>query len=336
MNEKAIVPVDQAGAIQVRNQTEISFYDRIANPIEAVVTFGRFISESGICGKANQNMGNVIAWHCITKKINPIDFTREYHVLEDGKISKRADAMLAEFKRRGGKWKWLSDLGDDKKASAEITSSDGDKYTWSFTIEDAEGYMHGKYGIKDNWRNSTPDMLRARLISKTIRAIDPEVNAGVYTPEELKANVVEITPSQTGLFDRAPDAPADAPIQTTAEVVNPPPAAPKEAEQPTQQTMPLTAPSKSAAPKELSSKKKFDVVLAAFVATGIPATTIDKFFIQKKWLVPGQCLMDLSKENIDRAHKTIDQLIPLFKAWNKQQLELAAQAAKNAQEGASK
>jgi hypothetical protein len=48
--------------------------------------------------------------------------------------------------------------------------------------------------------------------------------------------------------------------------------------------------------------------------------------------------MDLSKENIDRAHKTLDQLIPLFKAWVKQQtnIELAAQAAKKAQEGAAK
>jgi hypothetical protein len=350
MNDKAIVPADQAGQAPQQFQTgqSLSLFDKIADPMKAIEQMGVFIAESGMFGKMNQNQGKVLAWHCLTKKKDPFEFKREYHILEDGQITKRADAMAADFIRRGGKIKWISDLNADDKAEATFFTRDGDAYTWSFSIKDAKGYSETRDGyLKKNWRDSTPDMLRARLISKSIRILDPEVNAGVYTPEELRDNMtVPVTPSPTGLFDQtaqtidqiAPE--LAAPIQTTAEVVGTTPALaqPKMEEKPPiidqsgQAALNLlpTTQSPAASKKELTVKEMFDVVIDRFKA--FPSTSVDAFFVRKLWLMSGQCLMDLNEEHTKRAYKTLDQIIPIYKAWAKQQED----AAKKPPEGAVK
>lgn len=323
---KALAPV-QAGVVQAQPAQAISFYDKIADPVQAIVTFGKFISQSGLCGKMNEQQGNVIAWHCITKKIDPIDFTREYHVLSDGKLSRRADAMLSEFMRRGGKVKWISDLNDDKEAKAEFSDRDGNKYSWSFAIEDAKGYMQGHNGVKDNWKNSAPDMLRARLISKAVRALDPEVNQGVYTPEELRDAAPERPEiSPTGLFDRsdaagAPQtAPKSTPAETTAEVVD--------TKQPTAQT--ATAPKSEAAQpaptkpqdpagkKDLTPVEMFAVIKSKFEAFGNPSA-VDGILRAKKWIEPAECLMDLDVVHTKLVYDSIDKIIAALPGWIKQQ-----------------
>ena len=347
MNDKSIVPVDQAGTVQQAQPAQsLSLFDRIADPMKAIEQMGIFIADSGMFGKMNQNQGKVLAWHCLTKKKDPFEFKREYHILEDGKITKRADSMAADFIRRGGKIKWLSDLNDDKIAKAKFITRDHDEYIWQFSIEDADGYSKNQEGyLKKNWRDSTPDMLRARLISKSIRILDPEVNAGVYTPEELRDNMTEpVIPSSTGLFDQVPPSttpPPMAPVQTTAEVVDTKqtPAQPKEAAQPVQQALPLQ-PSKppqapaAPPPKELTSKEMFNVVFERF--KGYPSSSVDAFFKAKAWLGPDQCLMDLSAEHSKRAYGSLDQLVTFYKAWAMKRENDRLAAEKKAKEGGAK
>jgi hypothetical protein len=343
MNDKSIVPVDQAGAVpQAQPAQSLSLFDKIADPIKAIEQLGVFIAESSMFGKMNQNQGKVLAWHCLTKKKDPFEFKREYHILEDGQITKRADAMAADFIRRGGKIKWLSDLNDDKIAKATFTTRDHDEYTWQFAIEDAEGYTKNREGyLKKNWRDSAPDMLRARLISKSIRILDPEVNAGVYTPEELRDSAaMPLPPSPTGLFDRQPA--AETTTSTTAEVIDTKLVATtvKEVAQPEQQALPLQ-PSKPAqtqaapaAKKELTQKEKFDAVFARF--KDFNSASVDAFFVAKAWIKPGQSLMDLTGEFVDRAHKSIDQLVVFYKAWEKKRESDRLAAEKKAKEGGAK
>jgi len=102
MNDKAIVLADQAGQVQpAPSGQSLSLFDKIADPMKAIAEMGVFIAQSGMFGKMNENQGKVLAWHCLTKKKDPFDFKREYHILEDGQITKRADAMAADFIRRG-------------------------------------------------------------------------------------------------------------------------------------------------------------------------------------------------------------------------------------------
>jgi hypothetical protein len=293
----------------------------------------------------NENQGKVLAWHCLTQKKDPFQFKREFHILEDGQITKRADAMAADFIRRGGKIKWLSDLNDGDEAKAEFKNRDGDTYVWSFSFKDAEGYAYGREGIKRNWKASKPDMLRARLLSKSIRILDPEVNAGVYTPEELRDNEIsQVAPSSTGLFDRPPVASTaqttnegvSAPVQTVAEVVNTAPAQAKEAAQPAQTTLPLQAAAPVSPAPAKPTEKTREEMLKVFENKfkDIPSPQVDAFFVQKTWLKPGQCLIELSDDYMKRLFKTINQIVPLCKAWIMQKEK--ARIAKEAKEGGAK
>jgi hypothetical protein len=122
--------------------------------------------------------------------ITPLDFIRKYHIIE-GRPSMRADAMTAEFRRRGGKVRWLQ-LGDSGTAEAEF-EFEGQTLRMAFTLDDARKLLgKGKDG-KDridkpggNWEKDPGAMLRARLTSKAIRILAPEIVAGVYTPEEVQ------------------------------------------------------------------------------------------------------------------------------------------------------
>jgi hypothetical protein len=347
MNDKAIVPVDQTGQVQpMPSGQSLSLFDKIADPMKAIEQMGVFIAQSGMFGKMNENQGKVLAWHCLTKKKDPFEFQREFHILEDGKITKRADAMAADFIRRGGKIKWLSDLNDDKEAKATFVTRDGDSYTWSFSINDAKGYSETREGyLKKNWRDSMPDMLRARLISKSIRILDPEVNAGVYTPEELRDNLtVPVTPSPTGLFDQSPQATqpptAAAPIQTIDEVVASAQAAIKDLAQPVQQALPLSpstippqALDKPAIPQQLTIKEMHEAVIAKF--KGYNSTSVDLFFTRKVWIKPGQCIMDLDNDHIKRAYDSINHLIAFYITWAAAEEKKAkVEADRKAKEGA--
>lgn len=65
------------------------------------------------------------------------------------------------------------------------------RITW--TREDAK--RAGLLG-KDNWKNYEPAMLRARASADLVRAVYPEVGAGLYTPEEVadfQGEIVEVT-----------------------------------------------------------------------------------------------------------------------------------------------
>lgn len=110
--------------------------------------------------------------------------------------------MTAEFRRRGGKVRWLQ-LGDSGTAEAEF-EFEGQTLRMAFTLDDARKLLgKGKDG-KDridkpggNWEKDPGAMLRARLTSKAIRILAPEIVAGVYTPEEVQdfADDVAVKPA---------------------------------------------------------------------------------------------------------------------------------------------
>jgi len=81
---------------------------------------------------------------------------------------------------------------DEKHAVYETKRTNNPKPSrLEFTIEQAAGYMRGRDGIKDNWRDSAPDMLRHRCSSKLARMVYPDIVTGLYTPEEI-AEAVEV------------------------------------------------------------------------------------------------------------------------------------------------
>lgn len=145
---------------------------------------GAAIESSGMFGANQKGQGVVLALTCATEKISPLQFMRTYHIIE-GRPTMRADAMLARFVERGGAYKILE--RSEKRAAATFTAN-GNTITQELTMADAEKMeiTKDKHGnMKKNWRATPRQMLWARLVSDTIRALDPGVCAGIYTPEEV-------------------------------------------------------------------------------------------------------------------------------------------------------
>lgn len=170
-----------------------SVWDRIADPMEFVKNFGTALYASKMFGCHNAQQGMVFALAILSEKSNPIAIKRRYHII-GGNLTMRADAMLAEFRMN---FDGAHEIVERTAEAAEIElKRKGQKpYRLRFAWDDAlkEPFVwgspdkQGKREIKTNY--ATPrarmQMLWARVASDAVRAYCPEVNAGVYTPEEI-------------------------------------------------------------------------------------------------------------------------------------------------------
>lgn len=169
----------------------LAVYERIQNPVAFCTDEKMMHAISSMTGCAVQQAPSVLMT-CLCEGITPLEYARTYHNIQ-GKSAMRADAMLAKFRAQyGGKHKIIE--RSSGMAAIELTNKDGDVCKFSFTWEEAQASRwpwkdpddHDK-GLKDNWSTPTDrkNMLWARLVSDSIRAFQPEIVAGIYTPEEL-------------------------------------------------------------------------------------------------------------------------------------------------------
>jgi hypothetical protein len=160
-------------------------YAKIENPMTAIAELGNMFHKSGIMGVSTPGDGAVVALTCMCEGITPLEFAKTYHII-NGRPSMRADMMHAKFRSAGGKVSWLN-MGDDGKAAEATFEFEGQQAQIKYTIEDAKNVVGDKLDKPDsNWKKDRGAMLRARLITKAIRILAPELIAGVYTPEELE------------------------------------------------------------------------------------------------------------------------------------------------------
>ena len=198
--------------------------ENLPMPIEGltdVMTLGTMFEKSAMFGCDCPGQGAVIVLTCKMENITPMEYLRRYHTIK-GRPAMRSDYMLAKFVERGGKY--LVKEFSGKRVAAIFTKGENNldmELTWDQAI--AAGWpKDSKSGIKDNWK-ATPDaMLWARLTSKAIRVLDPGVNAGTYTPEEVAdfdedgkaGRARNVTADVTPLAAK----PADAPVVTPEKV----------------------------------------------------------------------------------------------------------------------
>lgn len=182
--------------------TAIELYSKIQNPIEAINQLGDFFARSGMFGcdnsgsQASLAQGKVLATACLTERKSPIQIIREYHII-NGRLSDRADSMLAKFRGKGGKHRVISQ--DSECAEVEL-EYEGQKLRSRFTWEEAQGEPfvwkdESKRIPKRNWATPRARMqtLWARVISHGVRTLAPEIVAGIYTPEEVQDVTIEAT-----------------------------------------------------------------------------------------------------------------------------------------------
>lgn len=196
--------------------TALQVYERMADPLVAADKMAQ--SYAMVCGGKTKEEGFVIALTCMMEGITAIEFNRRYHMIQ-GKPSMRADALLAEFRSAGGRYKILENSPD--RAAIAFTWED-EVYEWEFTWEEAQAsrwpwknWKKPEEGFKDNWSTPTDrrDMLWSRLVSSSVKKLVPEIAAGCYTPEELQD--VADTPRSEVVVQ--PTAPAKSAIEVARE-----------------------------------------------------------------------------------------------------------------------
>ena len=213
-------------------------YGRMADPLAAIDTLGKAFQQSQLMGVTTPGDGQVLALTCMCEGITPLEFSRTYHIIS-GRPAMRADMMHAKFREAGGKVQWKN-LGDDGKKAEAIFSFSGESLTVAFTIEDAVRMIGEKKMKKDgsNWAADPGAMLRARLISKAVRILAPEIVAGVYTPEDLagsqqqdqpQRSATDLAARQAELDAAASQTPPDAAETQSAEIVDVQPEEPAKA-----------------------------------------------------------------------------------------------------------
>lgn len=170
----------------------------------------------------NQDQAFTLMAICQSEGLDAVQALKRYHVIQ-GRPAMRADAMQAEFQRRGGQMRWLRTTAEECLLEAWHPHLHPEHLTFGLTIQElvesgvALAWDRDKkqYVKKENYCRFPRQMMRARCISEAVRAIDPGTVVGIYTPEEVTDFAVE---------DRGP-APAIA-AATTPAPASAPPAAP--------------------------------------------------------------------------------------------------------------
>ena len=137
------------------------------------------IAASKLFGTVNKEQALALMLVAQAEGLHPATAARDYHVIQ-GRPTLKADAMLARYLNSGGKVEWHEHT--DQKVSATFSHPAGGslRIEWDFARAKQAGL-----GSKDMWLKYPRQMLRARVVSEGIRATNPGVAVGVYTPEEV-------------------------------------------------------------------------------------------------------------------------------------------------------
>lgn len=176
-------------------------YRKIANVDAFVKSVGADIAKSRLFGCETIDQGNVLALECYATRTPPLSLAKRFDLI-GGRLSMKADAMLADFTADGGEY----DIVEYSSDACEVVFRYANhvlplRLTWE--MAQAEKWPFGKPAkdgsptLKTNW--STPigrqDMMWARVVSRGVRRVAPHIVAGRYTPDEL-SDYVDVPESQ--------------------------------------------------------------------------------------------------------------------------------------------
>jgi hypothetical protein len=196
----------------------LTLYEKIANPLAAIDSLGKWICDSGkMFESLTPAQGKMIAWYCMSNKVDPFTFKRDNHISSNGEIIPKTNAATARFIDAGGDIVWKSGLMDRQKAEAVFVWKGRQYGPWRITAEDARVDSHlqkydwktspsgkkfkqykNEYQIKETWRKDMPGMLRMSLKRKAITMLAPEL----------------LCPQRMDSMPEPPKLPADAEIHT--------------------------------------------------------------------------------------------------------------------------
>lgn len=149
-------------------------------PVADIKEMAQAAMKSGMFGMPSAEAALTLMLICQSEGLHPMQALKRYHIIK-GKAAMRADAMLAEYQRQGGRVEWLERT--DKTVSAIFSHESSGSCRFEWTIE-----MAKTAGLTSNptWQKFPRQMLTARLVSEAVRTMLPGVVCGIYTPEEVQ------------------------------------------------------------------------------------------------------------------------------------------------------
>lgn len=159
--------------------SEIELYSKLNNPIEAVKELGLVFSNCGMfqnCDRAES--GQMLALICYSEQKSPTYIMNNFHILSDGKLSRKTGSADADFRRRGGTVEWIkhgmeSDQDEISRYAEGKFTYEGQSVTVRFSMVDAERAKLLRAGSA--WEKMPWKMLRARVISEALSMLCPEI-----------------------------------------------------------------------------------------------------------------------------------------------------------------
>ena len=157
-------------------------------PVTQLDRMAEAVANSKLFGVTSKDQALALMLVAQAEGLHPATAARDYHIIQ-GKPALKADAMLARYLNSGGKVEWHEHT--DQKVSATFSHPAGGilPIEWDMKRAEAAG-LSGK----EMWKKYPRQMLRARVISEGIRATNPAVAVGMYTPEEVQ----DIEPKNMG------------------------------------------------------------------------------------------------------------------------------------------
>lgn len=153
---------------------------------------GKTLADSRMLRLKNPQQGAAVLLAAICEGTTPFQIMREFHIMDDGGMSMKADVMLAKFNAAGGKHQWLKTGDDGEEALLRLVWS-GQDIQVSYTIDDARRANLIRKG--GNWEKNPGEMLRARATSKGVRMVMPGIVAGIYAPEDFAESDMPTAPA---------------------------------------------------------------------------------------------------------------------------------------------
>ena len=158
----------------------------------------------------NPGQGMLLMLSAAQRGTDVLTLRENYHFMH-GQLTKRADAMLAQFQRDGGTYTIvdrtperaavLASFGDNKDVALEFIWADAILEPFVYRgnqtqqlAELAKPIEQRQLKAKYVTPRSRMQMLWARLTSDMVRALDPSAVVGTYTPEEVEDFAAPLPP----------------------------------------------------------------------------------------------------------------------------------------------
>lgn len=249
-----------------------------------IETLGESIHKSGIFGCQNHYQGKVFALEAMTGTF--LRLANAYHVFPSGRLTRKADDMLAGFVEIGGDYSILQRDQDAVSISMTLNCETTEfGMTWEdaqkepFVYQGKESEVIAKLAkgeippLKPKYAtpHSRMQMMWARLISDSVRAMAPQVAAGRYTPEEMSDFLPWVKLAE-GLVG---DPPAVRPVMKA-------PAIPVEAIQAFADSLPIADEVKEEVVEALASEKSVEILQGLLDKLNAPKAALDAAFKRRK------------------------------------------------------